>query len=99
MPYNTFFEITNKPFEWKFAAFGLIFLAIGIVFVKFAAYLDRYEKRLSFGLSFGIPPKILGWFLVIFASFWTLVALGSSYSWYQGLVQAYRTGNYSVAEG
>ncbi len=99
MPYEPVFEITSKPYEWWFPAFGPIFLAIGVVFVKFGPRLDRNRNGKSFGVSFVISPKLLGWFFVIFASFWTLVAFGSTYFSYRELVQAYRTGKYSVVEG
>ena len=99
MPYETVFEITSKPFEWWVPAFGLIFLVVGVVFIKFGPKLDRNKNGKSFGLTFAIPPRLLGWFFVIFASFWTLVTFGSTYSSYRKLVQAYRTGKYSVVEG
>jgi hypothetical protein len=99
MPYQTVFEITSKPFEWWFPAFGLIFIVVGVVFIKFGPKLDRNKNGRSFGLAFTIPLRPLGWFFVIFASFWTLVAFGSTYSSYRELEQAYRTGKYSVVEG
>lgn len=99
MPYETVFEITSKPFEWWYPAFGLIFVVLGIGFIKFGPTRDRNKKAKSFRLNFTIPPKLLGWFFVIFASFWTLVAFGGMYYSYRKLVQAYRTGRYSVVEG
>jgi hypothetical protein len=99
VPYETVFEITNKPNEWWFVAFGLIFVVVGVGAIKFGPKLDRNQNGKSFGLTFAIPPRLLGWIFVIFASVWTLVAFGSTYSSRRELVQAYRTGNYLVAEG
>jgi hypothetical protein len=99
VPYETVFEITSKPYEWWFAAFGLIFVVVGVGAIKFGPKLDRNKNGESFGLTFAIPPRLLGWFFVIFASVSTLVVFGSTYSSRRDLLQVYRTGNYSVAEG
>jgi len=99
MPYETVFEITQKPYQWWWPAIGLVFLIIGVVFIRFGPRLDRNKNGNKFGLSFVIPPKPLGWFFVIFASFWTLVAFSLTYSSYLKLVGAYRAGRYSVVEG
>lgn len=99
MPYETVFEITQKPFEWWWPGIGLVFLVIGVMFIRFGPSLDRNKNGKNFGLTFAIPPKRLGWFFVIFASFWSLVAFGFTYSSYRQLVGAYRAGKYSVVEG
>jgi hypothetical protein len=99
MTYETVFEITQKPFEWWWPAFGLIFIVIGVVFIKFGPRLNRNKGGKYFGLTFAMPPKLLGWFFVIFASFWTLVAFGFTHSSYRELVGAYRAGKYSLVEG
>ena len=51
------------------------------------------------GLNFAIDSRLIGWFFVVFASSWTLVAFGGTYSTRREAVQAYRTGQYSVVEG
>ena len=79
MSYNTVFEITQKPFEWRWSAFGLIFVAMGIVFIVFGPQLDRFYARKPTGLAFwfnprfAIKPKYLGWLFVIFSSSWVLI--------------------------
>jgi len=98
MPYETVFEITQKPFDWR-PAFGLIFVVIGVLLIIFGPRLDRGKNGKHFGLTFAISPKLLGWFFVIFASFCMLVAFGATYASNRELVQAYRTGKYSVVEG
>jgi Na+/melibiose symporter-like transporter len=105
MAYHTVFEITQKPFEWRYSAFGFIFVAIGVVCIIFGPQLARMNASKPNGLAwlfkprFAVKPQYLGWFFVIFASFWTLVAFISTYSSYRECREAYRTGQYSVVEG
>jgi hypothetical protein len=105
MSYTTAFEITQKPFEWRFSAIGLIFVGLGIVFILFGPRLERLNASMSSGLAswlkpgFGVKPKNLGWFFVIFASGWTLMVFTSTYSSYIKCYNAYRTGRYSIVEG
>jgi hypothetical protein len=99
MPYVTVFDITQKPFEWWWLAFGLIFVVIGVVLIRFGPKLDRDKNGKRFGLTFAIDSRLLGWFFVIFASGWTLFAFGEAYSTYHEYVHAYQTGQYSVVEG
>ncbi|HUJ93569.1 MAG TPA: hypothetical protein VLW46_01240 [Candidatus Bathyarchaeia archaeon] len=93
MPYVTVFEITQKPYEWWWPAFGLIFIVIGVVVIKFGPKLDLNKR------TFAIPPKLIGWGFVVFASCWTSIAFASTYSSYRRLLQTYRTGRYLVVEG
>ena len=99
MPCETVFEITQKPFEWWWPAFGLIFAAIGVIFIKFGPKLDQSQNGKLFGLTFAIEPRLLGWIFVIFASGWTLIAFVLMYSSYGEYIGAYRTGKYSIVEG
>jgi hypothetical protein len=99
MPYETVFEITQKPFEWWWPAFGLIFAALGVIFIKFGSRLDRSQNRKQFGLTFSIEPRLLGWIFVIFASGWTLLVFVLTYSSYKQYIETYRTGKYSIVEG
>src|SRR5262249_2286050 len=85
--------------EWWWSAFGLIFIAIGIAFIRFGPKLTRISDGKPFGLTFPISPRLLGWCFVVFASFWTLVAFGFTYSSYRTLTEDYRAGHYSVVEG
>jgi hypothetical protein len=88
MPYVTVFDISQKPFEWWWSASGLLFVVIGILLIRFGTKLGAAREQ-----------KILGWAMVIFASFWTLVSFGFMYSSYREYAEAYRTGQYSVVEG
>jgi len=91
MPYVTVFDIAQKPFEWWGSAFGLVFIAIGVVLIRFGPQIDRFAS--------GAPARIVGWFFVIFASGWTLLAFGSTYTKYLEYRHAYQDGQYSIVEG
>ncbi len=99
MPYVTVFQITQKSFDWSWPAFGLIFVVIGIFLIKFGPKLEAYRNRSIFGSRFLNSPKFLGWFFVIFASFWILIAFGGTYSAYRKYVHAFENGQYSTVEG
>jgi hypothetical protein len=88
MPYVTLFEISQQSFDWWFPAAGLLFLAIGIVLVKFIAKREGHENA-----------KLIGWCMIVFASLWTLIAIAGTYSAYSEFLGAYKTGDYSVVEG
>ena len=99
MPYNTVFEITQKPFEWWWSAFGLIFVAVGVIVILFGPHLNPWSSWKQKGLRFAVKPQYVGWFFVIFASSWTLLAFASTYSSYRESRDAYQRGRYSVVEG
>lgn len=88
MTYVTVFEITQKPFEWWFSAFGLLFVVIGIVLIFVA---NKWPSQK--------PAKFTGYFMLVFASLWTVVAFTSTFGEYRKLTEAYKTGNYSRVEG
>ena len=99
MPYVTVFDITQKAFEWWWFALGLIFVFVGIVLIKYGLKLGGNKTGKGFGLPFAFDSRLLGWFFVIFASFWTLLSFGSMYCSYREYTAAYRSGQYSVVEG
>src|ERR1700704_1644883 len=88
MPYVTVFEITQKPFQWWFSAFGLIFIVIGTVFLLIAIKWPSQERAKRTGLV-----------MVIFASFWSLGTFVWTFSQYRKCMKVYRTGSYNVVEG
>jgi len=88
MPYVTVFEITQRSFQWWYPAFGLVFVLIGAVLIWAGR---RWPSRQVM--------KITGYFMLVFASLWVLLAFGSTFSEYRQCVDAYRTGNYAVVEG
>jgi hypothetical protein len=99
MPYENVFDITQKPFEWWWPAFGLIFVAIGIALIAFGSKINRNKNPKNLGFSLSVDSRFLGLFFVVFASGWTLLAFGGTYSSYRDYLHAYQTGQYSVIEG
>lgn len=88
MPYVTVFDISQESFKWWWPAFGLLFVVIGVMLIKFGAKPGAAKEQ-----------KILGWAMVVFASFWTLFSFGFMYSSHREYAEAYRRGQYSVVEG
>lgn len=88
MPYITVFDISQQSVDWWFPAAGFLFLVIGIVFVKFISKLEGHRNA-----------KLVGWFMIVFASFWTLIAAVSMYSSHTDFLGAYKAAQYSVIEG
>jgi hypothetical protein len=88
MPYVTVFEITQKPFQWWFSGFGLIFVVVGIALI----FIDKKwpsQRRV----------KVTGYFMLVFALLWTAVTFTSTFGDYRKFTEAYRRGNYAVVEG
>ena len=51
MPYVTVFEITQKPFQWWFPAFGLMFVVVGILLILIGRKRTSQERvRIGFTL-------------------------------------------------
>jgi hypothetical protein len=88
MPYVTVFEITQKPFQWWFSAFGLIFVVVGIGFILASKKWPSQKRQ-----------KVTGYSMLMFACLWTLIAFTSTFGEYRKLSDAYRSGNYTVVEG
>jgi hypothetical protein len=68
------FDISQKPFAWWWSSIGLVFVAVGVVLVKYGRVLPR---RIVFvrgrrALSAEEDSKILGWCFIIFGSAVTL---------------------------
>jgi hypothetical protein len=88
MPYVTVFEITQKHYQWWFSAAGLGFIVLGIVFILVGRKWASQRRA-----------KISGYFMVAFASFWTVLAFTSTFGEYRRCINAYQTGDYAVVEG
>lgn len=88
MPYVTVFDIAQTHFQWWFTAFGLIFVLIGIVFIFVGKKWPSLRRA-----------KITGYFMLVFASLWTVIAFNSTFGDYRKSIDAYRAGNYAVVEG
>jgi hypothetical protein len=92
MRYDTVFDVARDGFtEWKFPAFGLIFVVVGVgMLVNQHRHPD--PRRGRWKRTFPV-------FYTTFAVLWTLVAFMGTYSDYARLRDALRAGNYVVAEG
>ena len=94
MDYQVVFDITSAGYKsWPFPAFGLIFIAAGVVLVLNRKALPgwwRGSPRASNAFAF---------FFLGFSILWTAIAFGATYSNYRSLVSAIETGSVKVAEG
>jgi polyferredoxin len=96
--YNVVFDITSAGYRtWSFAAFGLIFVAIGAILVTLAVW----RKALPFPWWSKRPTasKVFAFFFFSFAVVWTVSAFLSTYHDYSTLTTALKNGNAHVIEG
>ncbi len=90
--YTTVFDLAEVGYrQWPFAAFGLLFVAVGVLLV-------RYRRQL--------PARGPGWFrsafsfvFLGFSILWTTIAFASSYGQFRLLESALREGHVAVVEG
>ena len=81
MHYATVFDISQTRFEWAYPSYGLLFCVAGLFL---ALVVGRWSKRKS--------PRVIGWFMAIFAIGWTAVALRSTWRDYHECLDALRSG-------
>lgn len=86
--YRTVFEIKEKGFDWSFPTVGLGFVLLGIVLIWVG---KRYRWPLR--------RKVVGYFMVVFASLWFIGVFTTTHSGYSSLQSAYRRGQFSIVEG
>jgi hypothetical protein len=86
--YRTVFDISHKGFDWWFpsAGVGFVILGAGLIWAS-----RRYRWRLS--------KSWVGYFMVVFASLWSIGTFTTLHSEYVHLQTAYREGQFSVVEG
>jgi hypothetical protein len=94
MDYVTAFSVSDHPFRnWWFPAFGLIFVSIGFVLVRWPDLLvsvSRYKFQRS---------SLFRWSFFLFGSAWTVgVATTTAVGSYRA-VEALRSGKYQTVEG
>lgn len=94
MNYRVVFDIASAGYKsWFFPAFGLLFIAVGIVLVLARKNLPgRWAKRPRLSAVFSF-------FFLGFAVLWTLASFGATYSDYSALKEAERSGNVQRVEG
>ena len=99
MSYHTVFEIIHKSYQWGFPAFGLIFVFLGILFLKFYKLLIPKWKPSFLPSWKPKQAKMFGWVFTVFSSVWTVGVFASTWSSYHQAIQAYKEGRYSTVEG
>jgi hypothetical protein len=91
--YCTVFDVTTAGFRnWQFSAFGLLFIAIGLL-------LPTLIKK---GVFPNTPPWMQRWFprlFLGFAIFWTVISFAASFTSYQRALYLMRSGRAQVVEG
>lgn len=85
--YRVVFDVSQKPFEWWFPAFGLLFIVLGCAYVWLSRRFQWHYSRLFAGFFIG------------FACLWTLAALAATLPEYLDLRSAIKEGRASVVEG
>lgn len=94
MAYQTVFDISAAGYKsWSFPAFGLIFIAAGIVLVL--------NRKMLPGWWRGHPraSNAFAFFFLGFAVLWIIVSFGATYRDYRGLTSAVENGTAKVVEG
>ena len=86
MDYETVFEITQKPFDWQFAAVGLLLAIAGLAVAQIG-------RRLGWRRSW------FGYIMLAFGIFWSFAVSWGMYSEYRQLLGDYRDGNYQEVSG
>src|SRR5262249_53200494 len=86
--YRVVFDVSQKPFEWWFPAFGLIFVLIGGAMIWWGRR-NRWPSWRMF-----VP-----YFMVVFACIWSAIAVGTMLPEYLRLQSAAKENKFSVVEG
>ena len=94
MEYTVVFDIASAGYRtWALAAFGLPFVLIGALMLKFYKYLPGWPVK-SLRFKKGVAICCLG-----FCVIWTSVAFFTTYSQYRSLITALERGAYQTAQG
>lgn len=88
--YPVVFDLYQKGFQWDFSAYGLIFVAIGRVFLLLRRILNWPLPR---------PRRFDVYFFIGLSLLWSGTASLSTFREYSVLRSAYRRSQFSVVEG
>jgi len=88
MSYTTVFEITQEPFKWWFAAYGLVFIVLGTASIFAGTKWPSLTRA-----------KWLGYTFIIFASLYTVAVFYETYTAYRAAIGDYLSENYEIIEG
>jgi hypothetical protein len=96
--YQTIFDITTTGYQtWRFAAFGLIFVTIGILLVASVTW--RRSLPFRWWSTRPLASKIFAYFFFGFALLWTSITFVGTWRDYSRLENAIATGHARVVEG
>ncbi len=94
MAYKVVFDIAEAGYRtWTLPAFGLPFILIGALLLKFHKYLPAWPiKSVKFKKWFAL-------FFLVFSILWTSGTFFATFLEYRSLLSAMTTGNYQISEG
>jgi hypothetical protein len=98
MEFTKVFDLVETGYRtWNFAAFGLIFVAIGtitlfapIVFKKLNISYIGFDKK---------SYKFFKWIFLLFSIFWTVTSFSSTYSEYKNFRNILESNSFKIVEG
>ena len=94
MGYQTVFDIATAGYKsWNFPAFGLIFVAAGVVLVANRKNLSGWWRKHP------RASNVFAFYFLGFAALWTFISFFSTYGEYSSLSKARIANDESVAEG
>jgi len=89
--YITVFDLAQAGYrQWPYAAFGLIFVGIGVVLV-------RYRRRLPRGPKWF--PDVFPYGFLGYSVLWTAIAFATTYAQYHHLRRVMSEGRAAIVEG
>jgi len=93
LQYEVVFDLAEIGYrQWWFPAFGLLFVVVGGILVKFRATVQKWRMPTLLAKSF--PFIVLG-----FSILWTLASFALTFGEYYSLKRALQEGRYRVVEG
>ena len=94
MTFKTVFDATNEGYAWWFPAFGLIFVAVGVLLVFAPGLMHR-----AYASWRGTYRPIYSWIFFVFALLWTVGTFLVTYLQYHTAMSCLNGGNCPVVEG
>jgi hypothetical protein len=86
--YRVVFDLYQKGFQWRFPAYGLIFVFVGALLLWLGRGRDWPPSR-----------RLVGYCMIGFACLWSVLTFATMLAEYLNLSSDYRRGQFSVVEG